>query len=412
MRLLPILLAFAFITGCRVEREPHARGTNGPTPASAETEAFGNPVGRFDDEPTPTDLERSRTSGAWRSALGDTLRIDTVAAARAAAGYSESFDDIAPDAFAGTPALPLGGDIAGPGVLHAQVLLDRAGFSPGIVDGHWGDNVEKAVFFFPASAGLPANGVVDRATFDALSRRAGVSGAPVVAHTLTDEDVSGPFVDIPGDIYQQAELDALAYESLEEKLSERFHAAPALLAQLNPGRDLDVLEAGDSLTVPNVGAAVGEDITGGRRPGGAVARLVISGDGSYLHAVDAGGRVLMHFPVTLGVGYDPSPQGDYRVTNIARNPQWRYDPALLANVPDDEAPATIPAGPNNAVGLVWMALSEPHYGIHGTSAPASIGYTSSSGCVRLTNWDALTLANAIRPGIDVRFRDIVGREDA
>jgi lipoprotein-anchoring transpeptidase ErfK/SrfK len=139
---------------------------------------------------------------------------------------------------------------------------------------------------------------------------------------------------------------------------------------------------------------------------------VVSGDGSYLHAVDAAGRVLMHFPVTLGVGYDPSPQGDYRVTNIARNPEWRYNPALLANVPDDEEPATIPAGPNNAVGLVWMALSEPHYGIHGTSEPASIGYTSSSGCVRLTNWDALTLADAIRPGVDVQFRDIEGRESS
>jgi lipoprotein-anchoring transpeptidase ErfK/SrfK len=228
---------------------------------------------------------------------------------------------------------------------------------------------------------------------------------PTISHTLTEEDVSGPFVDIPDDIYEKAKLETLAYESLEEKLGERFHSSPDLLARLNPGRSLSELAAGDTLTVPRVGAAASGDLTGGRAPAVEVAGLVVSGDGSYLHAVDAAGRVLMHFPVTLGLTYDPSPQGDYRVTNIARNPEWRYDPALLANVPDDEEPATIPAGPNNAVGLVWMALSEPHYGIHGTSAPATIGYASSSGCVRLTNWDALTLAAAISPGVEVRFRD-------
>jgi len=399
MRTLLLTIVLAAMCGCRVESDDVAVQAD---EAPAATVRHADPSGRFDEAPTPEELEQQRSSGRWRGDL-DTVRVDTVASARAEAGFAESAGDIAPGAFGQPPALPLGGRIAGPSVLQAQVLLDRASFSPGIIDGHWGDNAEKAVFFFQVSAGLAPTGVLDRATFDALRQRAG-AGPVVVAHALTEEDVSGPFADIPTDIYEQAELDALGYESVDEKLSERFHTSPALLSQLNPGQPLDQLAPGDSLLVPAAGAAAGGAITGGRRPAGAVARLLVSGTGGYLHALGADGRILMHFPVTVGLSYDPSPQGDYRVTAIARNPEWRYDPALLANVPDDEEPATIPAGPNNAVGLVWMALSEPHYGIHGTKAPETIGYTSSSGCVRLTNWDALTLADAIRPGTPVAFR--------
>src|SRR5687768_9528876 len=190
----PLLVASLVLisSACRVDSDEDPAET-GTTPSSAETAAFGDPAGQFDDAPTPEVIERERASGRWRAALPDTLRIDTVAAARAAAAYPETFDDVTPQAFAGAPALPLGGRVAGPAVVHAQVLLDRAGFSPGIIDGHWGDNVEKAVFFFQSSADLPATGVVDRATFDRLRERAGAPARPVVAHQLTDEDVRGPF---------------------------------------------------------------------------------------------------------------------------------------------------------------------------------------------------------------------------
>ena len=116
--------------------------------------------------------------------------------------------------------------------------------------------------------------------------------------------------------------------------------------------------------------------------------------------------------MTLGAGYDPSPQGDFRITAVARNPSWHYQPGILESVPDDREDATLPPGPNNAVGVVWMALSEPHYGIHGTNAPGTIGTATSSGCVRLTNWDAARLAGLVRAGTPVRFRDITGRDGA
>ncbi|NNF57162.1 MAG: L,D-transpeptidase, partial [Rhodothermaceae bacterium] len=115
------------------------------------------------------------------------------------------------------------------------------------------------------------------------------------------------------------------------------------------------------------------------------------------------------FPTTIGASYDPSPQGDYTIISVTRNPWWHYQPSLLEDVPDDEEDARIPPGPNNAVGRVWMALSEPHYGIHGTSAPETIGYVSSAGCIRLTNWDVLFLADHVSAGTPVVFRDIPGR---
>ncbi|HET7322107.1 MAG TPA: L,D-transpeptidase, partial [Longimicrobiaceae bacterium] len=131
----------------------------------------------------------------------------------------------------------------------------------------------------------------------------------------------------------------------------------------------------------------------------------------YVNALDGSGKVLFHFPSTLGAAYSPSPTGKFHVTSITPDPKWYYQPDLLTGVPDDEEPAMIPAGPNNPVGVVWMALSAPHYGIHGTSAPETIGYATSHGCIRLTNWDAHFLSQRIDAGVPVHFRDILGAKE-
>lgn len=292
--------------------------------------------------------------------------------------------------------VPIAGDAQGPSVLYVQVLLDRSPFSPGILDGKWGKNTRKAVYWLQRAEGLEPTGDVDSLTFARLAELAGGSDRYLRTVRLTEADVSGPFVDIPADVHAQADLECMCYASALEQVAERFHASPELIERLNPARALDSLAAGDSLRVP---------VVAGPDTSPEIARIVISVEGFYLHALDGEGRLLYHFPTTLGSRYQPSPSGDYHIASIAFDPWFHWQPTLFDEVPDSEPSERIPPGPNSPVGVVWMALSKDNYGIHGTSAPATIGYATSHGCVRLTNWDARFLAERVRPGIPVAFRD-------
>ena len=259
--------------------------------------------------------------------------------------------------------------------------------------------MEKAVYWLQEREGLPATGQVDSTTFARLIQLAGNPSEIVRQHRLTAEDVSGPFVDIPEEIYEAHELDCTCYETLREKLGERFHSTPELLEKLNPGVDLNGLEVGDPLFVPAVRSAES-------RANAPVAEIVVSVAGNYLHAKDASGRILYHFPTTLGSGYSPEEGDRITVTGVSPDPWWNLQPRLL-HVGDPTRPEVmIPPGPNNAVGNMWIDLSKEHYGIHGTARPETIGYATSSGCVRLTNWDANFLGARIEAGIPVRFEDI------
>lgn len=295
----------------------------------------------------------------------------------------------------------------GPVALQIQILLDRANFSPGIVDGAWGSNAAKALAYFavsdaPAvdsSSNRKSQSSIDRATYARLRAAAGRETA-LKSYTLTAEDVRGPFVQIPDSVYQQAKLRCMCYSSAAEAIAEKFHTSKKLLAQLNPKVKLDDLKAGTALMVPNVDnetrASAADTIP--------IARLIVSRSGFWTQAVDATGRVLFHFPSTLGAGYDPSPTGDFRIASVAHDPSFHYQPKLFAEVPDSRPEARVPPGPNSPVGVVWIGLSKPHYGIHGTSSPETIGYANSHGCVRLTNWDAEQLSDLVERGTPVVFR--------
>ncbi|HUO86189.1 MAG TPA: peptidoglycan-binding domain-containing protein, partial [Thermoanaerobaculia bacterium] len=238
------------------------------------------------DPPTSSGLEAPVERMRARVAQGGTDRATspTGSTATGATG-GESWESLSPEVFADlAPTLPVPQEGGGPTVLALQWMLDRVHFSPGVIDGRWGKNTEKAVYWLQDSVGLEATGRADRQLWDLLSAQVGADG-PLRQHTVAAGDVEGPFVEIPEDPQEQADLDCLCYSSPSEALAERFHTTPDLLAQLNPGVDLDSISAGASLWVPAVEQVEPE---GGMED--VVEKIVINRDGFYLHALDGDGE--------------------------------------------------------------------------------------------------------------------------
>lgn len=271
--------------------------------------------------------------------------------------------------------------------LAQQIALDRAGFSSGEIDGAAGANTRRALDAFCQARHVRCTDAA--AVAKALNAD---DAAATTSYTITEQDTAGPFLpEIPTDPMEQAQLPALSYKSVQELLGERFHAAPAVLKQLNPSA---TFAAGEVIVVPNVARP---------QPTAQASRLVVSKSRSSLTALDEHGGVLLFAPVTSGSQHDPLPIGKWTVTGIAHNPTFNYNPALFWDADPKEAKAKIPAGPNGPVGTVWIDISKPHYGIHGSPEPSLIGHTASHGCVRLTNWDAETVASLVHKGTPVIF---------
>ena len=270
-------------------------------------------------------------------------------------------------------------------MLRAQVMLERAHFSPGEIDGGGGDNTRRAIAAFQRSRDLPDSGKLDEATWTALN----ADTAPVlVDYTITTGDAAGPFVEVSDDMMENAELTSLGYANVAEALGEKFRASPKLLQRLNPGKPLDV--AGTELRVPNLANVV---------PLAAAASIVVDKSESTVELLDAEGKAIAQYPASTGSEHDPLPVGEWKITGVSLDPTFHYNPELFWDADPSHAKARIAPGPNNPIGVAWIDLSKPHYGIHGTPEPATVGKSQTHGCIRVTNWSAREIAQSVKAGI-------------
>lgn len=274
-------------------------------------------------------------------------------------------------------------------IAKIQILLDRVGASPGVIDGRIGDNVNKAIDAYRELTGETLR-TYDAAYID--EKLAATGGDPFITYEIKPEDVAGPFVAaIPSDYGEKAKMERLGYTSVVEMLGERFHVDQKYLVALNPGIDFN--KPGSIVKVPNVG----KPLTG------KVSRIIADKGRKQLRVYDDAGKLLAIYPSTIGSTATPSPTGTHTIERIAMNPVYTYNPKINFQQGNNTSILTIPPGPNGPVGTVWIALSKPTYGIHGTPDPEKIGKTNSNGCIRLTNWDAEELAKMVSPGVTVEF---------
>ena len=279
-------------------------------------------------------------------------------------------------------------------LLRAEVLLARAKFSPGVIDGQDGDNLRNAISAFEMAHQLPVDGKMSPAVWAALSKDAQPA---LTDYVITPEDVKGPFLaKVPTDMAQMAKLPAMSFTGPVQKLAERFHMDPALLKSLNPGADFNA--AGTRIVV----AAVGTD-----RLKVPVSRIEVDKTKRQVRAYGPGDLLVAVYPATVGSAERPAPSGEWAVRAVAPNPTYTYDPSRLTFGKASNGKLTIPPGPNNPVGSTWIDLTKDTYGIHGTPDPRLVGKTASHGCVRLTNWDVRQLSQAVKKGTKV---DFVGTE--
>jgi lipoprotein-anchoring transpeptidase ErfK/SrfK len=317
------------------------------------------------------------------------------AATKQSSSPAESFDQSAEDsdivkAIQNASADSGNNSAAEPVLIKVQVLLSRAHFSPGEIDGRYGRNLKAAVVAYKQAHGLPNPDEIDGALLDSLTQN---DNTPILhRYAVTADDVKGPFIGtVPHDFRKLAALSSPAYGTPQEELAEKFHMSQSLLGKLNPQADFST--PGTEINVVQTATA----------PLPPVTRIEVDKTASQVRAYGGAGNLVAMFPATIGSTEMPAPSGTATVAYVSHDPAYHYDPSKLHFGPKHAGRLTIKPGPNNPVGTTWIALSRAGYGIHGTADPDLIGKTASHGCVRLTNWDAAALGQAVRKGTPVDF---------
>jgi lipoprotein-anchoring transpeptidase ErfK/SrfK len=280
-------------------------------------------------------------------------------------------------------------------LIKAQVLLDRARFSPGVIDGRKGENMQNAIKAFEKARDLKVDGEIDDELWAKLNE---TSTDPVLmSYTITDEDVKGPFTPIPDKMEEQAELEKLSFSSPEELLAEKFHMDVDLLKELNPGKTFS--GAGTAIVVANIAPQASAE----EKP--EIEKIEVVKSERLVRVFRKDGMVIAAYPASIGSDEKPAPTGSHTVQAVARDPVYTYNPDYAFKGVKAKEKFEIKPGPNNPVGSTWIDLSVETFGIHGTPEPEKVGKAYSNGCVRLTNWDVEELAGMVKKGTPVVFLD-------
>ncbi|WP_379066388.1 L,D-transpeptidase family protein [Mesorhizobium sp. UC22_110] len=346
-------------------------------PAPGQRDRYGDPLpANREGIPAPQPVERQPLKEASIDPAQPTSPDGSVAPTEPSTGGKSAIN----------PSLSLG---AREDIAALQVLLDRAGASPGAIDGRFGSNMDKALAAYREITGTNLKST-DVAAIKAELDKTG--GPAFASYSITPEDAAGPYVaSIPEDYSQKATLERMSFTSVTEALAERFHMDEAYLKAINPGVHFN--RPGTLVKVVNFGRLAQTPVT----------HIIADKGRKQVRAYDGSGKLVAAYPATIGSSDTPSPTGTHAVSRVAFDPNYTYNPKINFKQGANDKVLTIPPGPNGPVGSIWIALDKPTYGIHGTPEPSKIGKTESHGCVRLTNWDAAELARLVKPGVPVDF---------